>query len=43
MYLYKFGFETHQVGFASAIAYTLFFIILFVSIMEFKFIGGKED
>ena len=43
MYLYKFGFETHQVGFASAIAYTLFFIILFVSVMEFKFIGGKED
>ena len=43
MYMYKFGFETHQVGFASAIAYTLFFIILFVSIMEFKFIGGKED
>lgn len=43
MYLYKFGFETHQVGFAAAIAYTLFFIILFVSIMEFKFIGGKED
>ena len=43
MYLYKFGFETHQVGFASAIAYTLFFIILFVSIMEFKFIGGKEE
>ena len=43
MYLYKFGFETHQVGFAAAIAYTLFFIILFVSVMEFKFIGGKED
>ncbi len=43
MYLYKFGFETRQVGFAAAIAYTLFFIILFVSVMEFKFIGGKED
>ena len=43
MYLYKFGFETRQVGFASAIAYVLFFIILFVSVMEFKFIGGKED
>ena len=42
MYLYKFGFETNQVGYASAIAYTLFFIILFVSIMEFKFFG-KED
>ncbi|WP_090418476.1 carbohydrate ABC transporter permease [Pseudobutyrivibrio sp. YE44] len=43
MYLYKFGFETHQVGFASAIAYTLFIIILIVSVMEFKFIGGKEE
>ena len=43
MYMYKFGFETHQVGFASAIAYTLFIIILIVSVLEFKFIGGKED
>ena len=43
MYMYKFAFETHQVGFASAIAYTLFIIILIVSVLEFKFIGGKED
>ena len=34
MYLYKFGFETHQVGYASAIAYTLFFI---------KTLGREED
>lgn len=43
MYLYKFGFETHQVGYASAIAYTLFFIILIVSIIQFKLLGEKED
>lgn len=42
MYLYKFGFETHQVGYASAIAYTLFLIILIVSIIQFKTVG-KED
>lgn len=43
MYLYKFGFETHQVGYASAIAYTLFFIILIVSIIQFKILGREED
>ncbi len=43
MYLYKFGFETHQVGYASAIAYTLFFIILIVSIIQFKTLGRGED
>lgn len=43
MYLYKFGFETYQVGFASAIAYTLFGIILVVSVLQFKLLGSKED
>ena len=43
MYLYKFGFETHQVGYASAIAYTLFFIILIVSLIQFKLLGKEED
>lgn len=43
MYLYKFGFETHQVGYASAIAYTLFIIILIVSALQFKLLGSKED
>jgi multiple sugar transport system permease protein len=36
MYLYKFGFETNQVGYAAAIAYTLFLIILIVSIIQFQ-------
>lgn len=43
MYLYKFGFETGQVGYASAIAYTLFVIILIVSIIQFKTLGKEED
>lgn len=43
MYLFRFGFETGQVGFASAIAYTLFIIILILSIIQFKWLGGKED
>lgn len=45
MYLYKFGFTTGttQTGFASAIAYLLFVIILAVSIVQLKFFNGKED
>lgn len=45
MYLYKFGFETGttQTGYASAIAYVLFAIILMVSILQLKFFNRKED
>lgn len=45
MYLYKFGFATRpkQVGYASAIAYVVFLLILIVSIIQFKFMGSKED
>lgn len=44
MYLYKFGFETGttQVGYASAIAYILFLIILAVSVVQFKVFNKKE-
>ena len=42
MYLYKFGFETNQVGFASAIAYTLFMIILVISVIQFKLVYGNK-
>ena len=44
MYLYKFGFETGttQTGYASAIAYILFLIILTVSVVQFKCFN-KED
>ena len=44
MYLYKFGFATRpkQVGYASAIAYVIFFLILIVSLIQFK-VMGRED
>lgn len=45
MYLYKFGFETGttQTGYASAIAYVIFLIILSVSVLQFKLFNRKED
>lgn len=45
MYLYKFGFATRpkQVGYASAVAYVLFAIILIVSLVQFKVMNKKED
>ncbi|HHT57443.1 carbohydrate ABC transporter permease [Herbinix luporum] len=45
MYLYKFGFEvgTNQVGYAAAIAYSLFAIILVISIVQYKLMREKED
>lgn len=44
MYLYKFGFTTGttQTGFASAIAYVIFLIILAVSLIQLK-VFNKED
>lgn len=45
MYLYKFGFKTGttQVGYASAISYILFAIILIVSVVQLKVFNRKED
>ena len=45
MYLYKFGFTTGttQTGYASAVAYMLFLIILTVSIIQLKIFNRKED
>ena len=45
MYLYKFGFTTGStsVGYASAVAYMLFFIILVVTIVQLKVFNRKED
>ena len=42
MYMYKFGFQVYDVGYAAAIAYALFFIIAIVSVMQVRFLG-KED
>ncbi len=43
MYMYKFGFETRQMGYASAIAYVLFLMILTVSIIQFKVMNRGEE
>lgn len=45
MYLYKFGFviKPKQVGYAGAVAYVIFMIVLFVSIIQFKVMNPKED
>ncbi|MDD6491957.1 MAG: sugar ABC transporter permease [Firmicutes bacterium] len=45
MYLYKYGFASRpkQVGYASAIAYTLFLLILIISLIQFKVMNRKED
>ena len=43
MYMYKFGFGTYQIGYAGAIAYTLFAIILVVSLVQMKMMNGKGD
>ncbi len=45
MYLYKFGFTTGttQTGYASAIAYMIFIIILAVSLVQLKVFNKKED
>lgn len=45
MYLYKFGFATRpkQVGYASAIAYVMFLLILIISLIQFKVMNKKED
>lgn len=44
MYLYKFGFSLRpkQVGYASAIAYVLFLLILIISIIQLR-MNNKED
>jgi multiple sugar transport system permease protein len=42
MYLYKFGFEADQVGYASAIAYTLFLIILSISLVQLYLVRDKD-
>ena len=45
MYLYKFGFTTGsiQTGYASAVAYALFLIILGVTIVQLKFFNKDKN
>lgn len=41
-YLYQNGFEYFRMGYASALAYILFFIILVVTVLQFKFKNQDE-
>ena len=43
LYRYAFGQKTTQIGYASAVAYTLFLIILVVSVAQYFFFNRKED
>ena len=42
-YLYRQGFQSLRMGYASAVAWVLFFVILLISLFQMKFIGGKRD
>ncbi len=43
MYLYYKGFTRYQMGYASALAYIIFFIILVISLINIKFFNAKEE
>lgn len=42
-YLYRQGFESFRMGYASAIAWVLFIVILLISLFQMKFIGGRRS
>ena len=42
-YLYRQGFQSLRMGYASAVAWVLFFVILLITLFQMKYIGGKRD
>ncbi len=42
-YLYKLGFKEYEIGYASAVAFALFFISLLITSIQKKFADAKED
>lgn len=42
LYLYQLGFETRELGFGSAVGYTLLGILILVSVLNYYFIGTNE-
>jgi len=42
-YLYRQGFQSLRMGYASAVAWVLFLAILLISLFQMKYIGGKKD
>lgn len=41
-YIYETGFKYFKMGYSSAMAYVLFFIILIISIIQYKVLGSEE-
>jgi multiple sugar transport system permease protein len=42
-YIYISGFEGYRIGYASALSYVLFILILIISIFQFRLFSRKED
>jgi len=42
-YLYRQGFQSLRMGYASAVAWILFLVVLLVTLFQMKYIGGKRD
>ena len=43
MYLYRMAFRQQEFGYAAAIGYFLFFVLVTVSVINYKFIGGSDE
>lgn len=43
MYLYRAAFQNQELGYAAAIGYFLFAVLVVISIINFKFIGGDNE
>ena len=42
-YIYQNGFTNYRIGYASAISYMFFLVIVIVSIAQFKLFGGRKE
>lgn len=43
LYLYQLGFETRELGFGSAVGYTLLGILVLVSVLNYYLVGGTNE
>jgi ABC-type sugar transport system permease subunit len=41
--MYQQGFNQYEIGYGAAIAYLLFAAVLFVTVFQFKLLGGGAD
>jgi multiple sugar transport system permease protein len=42
-YIYQNGFTNYRIGYASAISYMFFAIIVIVSVLQFKLFSGRKE